>query len=138
MKKLFLFASLILGFAAAARAADVAFIAHPSLKESSLSAEEARNILLNNKTKWSSGPAVKLVVLSEGPVHDHVLKQFAQRTPDQFEKYWKKQVFTGVGSMPTQAKTDAEVIAYVAENPGAFGYVSKASVTDKVKVLTAQ
>lgn len=134
MKSFILLAFLALG--AAAHAQDIAFIAHPSLKEGSVTAEEVKNILLNNKTKWASGPAIKLAVLNDGAVHEKVMKDFAGRSPEQFLVYWKKQVFTGVGSMPAQSKTDAEVVAYVAENPGAFGYVAKASVTDKVKVLT--
>jgi ABC-type phosphate transport system substrate-binding protein len=129
------FLAALFGAALVSRAEDIAFIAHPSLTEKAVTADEVKNILLNNKTKWSSGPAIKLVVLADGALHEKVIKDFAQRTPDQFDKYWKKAVFTGVGSMPNSAKTDADVIAYVAANPGAFGYVAKASVTDKVKVL---
>lgn len=78
---------------------------------------------------------IRLVVLTEGEIHAAVLHTYAQRAPDQFDKWWKKQVFTGKGAMPAQAKTDAEVVDYVAKTPGAFGYVAKSSAaTDRVHI----
>lgn len=133
MKTLLLLAFLLT--AAAGRAQDFAFITHPDTAEKAVSADEVKSILLNNRTKWGSGPVIKLAVLTEGAVHEKVIKDFTQRTPDQFDKYWKKQVFTGAGTMPALMKSDADVVAYVAANPGAFGYVAKGSVTDKVKLL---
>jgi ABC-type phosphate transport system substrate-binding protein len=133
MKKLIMLAV----FAAAVlrlHAQDIAFIAHPAVTEPALSADDAKGILLGTKTTWSAG-TIKLIVLQEGAVHEKVIKDFTQRTPDQFDKFWKKQVFTGKGTMPAAAKSDAEVIAFVASTPGAFGYVERSSVTDKVKVL---
>ena len=126
----------IVFFAAAtfARGQDVAFVAHPSVADGELSAAEVKSVLLGTKSNWSSGP-IKLVVQVEGAVHEQVIQHYTQRSPDQFDKYWKKQVFTGKGTMPAQAKSDAEVISLVAATPGSFGYVTKSAVTDKVKVI---
>lgn len=131
--------TLLLVFALAAtmgiaRGQDAAFVAHPGVTDTAVSAGDIKNILLGTKTNWSSGP-LRLIVQTEGPVHAKVIQQYAQRSPDQFDKYWKKQVFTGKGTMPATAKSDADVIAFVASTPGAFGYVATASVTDKVKLL---
>ncbi len=134
MKKFFQLALLFLSLAAAARAQDLAFIAHPDVADSSFSADDISSILLGKKTSWSSGP-LRLAVLTEGPVHDAVMKTYAQRTADQFDKHWKKLVFTGKGIFPLPVKTDAEMLAYVAKTPGAFGYLARASVTAQVKVI---
>jgi ABC-type phosphate transport system substrate-binding protein len=40
--------------------------------------------------------------------------------------------------MPKSLDSDAEVVAFVAHNPGAIGYISKASPHDGVKVLTVK
>lgn len=128
---------LVLAFAAAvglARAQDAAFVAHPGVADGAVSAADIKNILLGTKSNWKSGP-LRLIVQTEGPVHAKVIQQFTQRSPDQFDKYWKKQVFTGKGTMPATAKTDADVIAFVASTAGAFGYVAATSVTDTVKLL---
>ena len=38
--------------------------------------------------------------------------------------YWQRQIFSGRGTPPPIKESDAEVIAFVAANPGAIGYVS--------------
>jgi ABC-type phosphate transport system substrate-binding protein len=138
MKKIFLVAALFLGLTVAAKAQDVAFIVHPDLAETGLTADDVKNVLLGNMTKWPHGTVIKLVVLTEGAEHAKVIRDYTQRSPEQFDKFWKRQVFTGAGVMPAQVKTDAEVIAYVAANPGAFGYILKESANPQVKILSVQ
>jgi ABC-type phosphate transport system substrate-binding protein len=132
--KSILFILTLVGFTLHVGAQEAVFIVHPSVSESALTREELKSILLGNKTKWDSGN-LKLVVLTEGALHEKVIHDFTQRTADQFDKYWKKLLFTGKGSMPAQAKDDAGVIDYVAKNPGALGYVDRASVANGVKAL---
>lgn len=129
-----LLGALILG-AVSARAAEAVFIVNPSVSETSLSADDVKSILLGSKNKWASGN-LKLVVQTAGPVHDEVLQTYTQRSAEQFDKFWKKQVFTGKANPPVTAKSDAEVVAYVAGNAGAFGYVAKSAVNADVKVVT--
>ncbi len=42
----------------------------------------------------------------------------------QFERTWRKKVFTGTGSMPKAVKTEKSLIEKVARTGGAIGYVS--------------
>jgi ABC-type phosphate transport system substrate-binding protein len=136
MSRLFLFLALLSGCVASARAQDVAFIANTQGADAALSADDVKAVLLGNKTKWDGGGLIKLAVLTNGSVHDAVMQTYAQRSADQFDKYWKKQVFTGKGVMPAQAADEAAIIDYIAKTPGAFGYVSSSAVTDRVKVLS--
>ena len=135
MKILFLIAALC-GFTAFAKAQDVALVVHPDFAETSVTADDVKQILLGSLAKWRGGQVVKLVVLTDGAVHTKVIRDFTQRTPEQFDKFWKRLVFTGAGTLPAQAKSDAEVIAYVAANPGAIGYVAVGSVSANVQVLS--
>lgn len=123
--------------AAVATAADGVFISHPAGPDA-VTREEIKSILLGNKTKWDSGTLIHLAVLADGPVQEGIAQEYTARSADQFEKYWKKQVFTGKGSAPESIKSDADMIAYVAKTPGAFGYVSSAGVGPGVKVLTVK
>lgn len=136
--RLILVASGLLTACALSRAADAAFVTHPSNASAALSKEDVKNILLGNKTKWDSGGVIKLAVLTEGAVHDAVVQVFTARSADQFDKYWKKQVFTGKGIAPDAFKTDADMLAFVAKTPGAFGYVSSSAKTEGVKILSVQ
>jgi ABC-type phosphate transport system substrate-binding protein len=115
--------------------AEFTLIAHPEAA-AAVSKEDVKNILLGVKTKWDNGAAIKLAVLAQGATHDEVVQTFTARTADQFDKYWKKQVFTGKGVAPDQFRTDAEIAAFVAKTPGAFGYVTKAADAAGAKVLT--
>lgn len=135
MHRLFLSLALLLGLASAARAQDATFIVNPQGADAAISAEDLKSVLLGNKTKWDGGGLIKLVVLTSGPAHEHVMQTHAQRSADQFDKYWKKLVFTGKGVMPVQAADEAAMIDYVARTPGALGYVSPAAVTDRVKEI---
>jgi len=126
------FAATVLG----TKAQDIVLIVNPGVTETSVSGDDVKNILLGNKARWESAGNIKVVILTEGAVHEKAIQEFTQRTTDQFDKFWKKQVFTGKGIMPAQVKTEAEVVEYVSKNTGAFGYVAKESATDKVKVLS--
>jgi len=134
MKRILLVLALA-GFALSARAQDAVFIANPATADSALKADDVKAILLGNKTKWDGGGIIKLVVLTDGALNDKVIRDYTQRSADQFDKYWKKLVFTGKGMPPATAKTDADVIEYVSKNPGSFGYVAKESAGDKVKII---
>ena len=123
---------VLLGLGVAAHAQDAAFVVNKDTKVASLTAEDVRNILLGTQIRFDDGTVVRLVIQTGGAVHEAVVRNFTRRSTDQFEKYWKKQVFTGKGIMPVQCASDAEVLDYVAKTPGAIGYVAKTSVTPAV------
>jgi ABC-type phosphate transport system substrate-binding protein len=134
MRLLALFA-LALCAAACGRAQDAAIVVNKDTKVTSLTADDFKNILLGKKLKFEDGTNIKLAILADGPIHEKVIRDFTQRTTDQFDRYWKRQVFSGQGIMPQQFKTDAELIAYVAETPGGLGYVGSGSVTPAVVTI---
>ena len=131
----FLTALILLSAATLCRAQDVSFIANKETKVTSITADDAKNIMLGNKQKFDDGSLLKLAILTEGPVHEKVVRDYTQRSSDQFEKYWKKLVFSGKGIMPEQFKSDSEMIDFVSKTPGAIGYVAKASVTPAVVAI---
>jgi ABC-type phosphate transport system substrate-binding protein len=135
MSRLILFFALLAGLAVSAHADDAVFIVNPQGADAELSSDSLKSVLIGNKTKWDGGGLIKLAVLTSGPVHDKVIQDNTQRSADQFDKYWKKLVFTGKGFMPMQAADEAALVDYVAKTPGALGYVSSGAVTDRVKVI---
>lgn len=138
MKRIISLLTLVIALGSVTRAADVAFITNPQGGDAALSAGDLKAVLLGNKTKWNSGGLVKLAVLESGPLHEQVVQDNTQRSADQFDKFWKKLVFTGKGVPPATAADEAAMLDYVAKTPGALGYVSAGAVTDKVKVLEIQ
>jgi hypothetical protein len=55
------------------------------------------------------------------------------------EAYWFRKIFSGRGHPPPQLISDAAVLAYVHDNPGAVGYVSsETELIPGVAVLTIE
>ena len=57
------------------------------------------------------------------------------KNESQLKSYWSGLVFTGKGQPPRSVADDAAVVALVAEESNAIGYVDSSAVNDKVKVL---
>lgn len=58
-----------------------------------------------------------------------------QKNESQLKSYWSGLVFTGKGQPLPSVGGDAEVVAKVAAEADAIGYVDSAAVNDSVKVL---
>ncbi|MEQ1599622.1 MAG: hypothetical protein ABL880_09690 [Methylotenera sp.] len=84
---------------------------------------------------WSKGQRIKPVNLST----EHALRQqFSQKilgsAPKSQIDYWNGQYFNGV-SPPYSVNSEEAVLRYVAQTPGAIGYVSACAVDSRVKAL---
>jgi hypothetical protein len=67
--------------------------------------------------------------------HEVFLKNHVGESPEEFRTQWRKEIFTGQGSMPKAFDSESDLIEYVAATPGAVGYVSRVSSQDRVKSL---
>ena len=115
--------------------AEVAVVVHPS-NAAALNAEAIAQIYLGRSKSFPDGKAALPLGQAEG---SKTTEQFNQKvlnkSGSQIKAYWSKLVFTGKGTPPKEISTDAEMLELVSQNPSVIGYVDKASVTDKVKVL---
>lgn len=64
------------------------------------------------------------------------MQKVVDRTFDQYQAYWAKQVFTGRGVTPMTIADEPLVISTVISNKNAIAFVAVENVTDEVKVLT--
>ncbi|WP_313220921.1 phosphate ABC transporter substrate-binding protein [Stutzerimonas nitrititolerans] len=69
------------------------------------------------------------------PTKEKFYTSVTNKNEAQLKSYWSGLVFTGKGQPLPSVAGDAEVVAKVAAEADAIGYVDKAVVTDKVKVL---
>jgi len=86
--------------------------------------QELGDIFLGKRRQWGDGRAVLAVDQS---IHSKVREAFVWevlgQSAEAVESYWRKQLMSGGHRPPPVKESDAKVIAYVAENPGAVGYV---------------
>lgn len=57
------------------------------------------------------------------------------KSASQLKSYWSRLIFTGKGTPPKDAGSDADVKGLVANNPNIIGYIDAAQVDESVKVI---
>lgn len=128
--------ALLLIGAHAAHAGEILIVANPSVTVESLTKEVVADIYLNTKTRWDNDEKIRVVILKTGATHDLFIKEIVNTTAERLTTLWKKVVFTGTGTPPKIVKEEKDVIAFVAENPGAIGYIDAATPHDGVNVIS--
>lgn len=127
---------ICISFPSAGSAGDVLIITNKSVPASSISKVDIKKIFTGKKTRWENDQKINFIIQQGGSTHEQFLRTYVQRTPAQYSRYWKKQVFTGKGRRPTTVSTDEAVIEYVAGTEGAIGYISTESATSKVNIIS--
>ena len=106
---------------------------------STLSKGEASRMFLKRTLSWKHGGQVAPVDLGQnaGARQSFSLTVLGKDVPT-VKGYWQQLIFTGRGVPPIEKSTEAEVVAFVAANPNAIGYVSPAAAAAAkgVKVVT--
>ena len=121
MKKLFLCGiAVVAGLnSAIAGAGDVYVIAHPSVNMDD--ERELREVYLGEKQFFGS---LKLVPVENMVAQMDFLEKVISMRPDKYAALWVKKSFRGDATLPSTKSSDADVIKFVKNTPGAIGYVS--------------
>lgn len=124
---------LLLGFAPLR--AGVLVVAHPGVPQTELDEQTLQRIFLGKKTRWNGDLDVVPVMLKGGLAHQEFVEGLLDRTVARFVTFWKQAMFTGRGLPPRSFATETELLFFVAQTPGAVGYVSEGTDTPGVKVI---
>jgi len=108
---------------------------------SSIKRQELARLFLRKTSRWSDGREVLPVDQSVGsPVRSAftrtVLAVEGMAQISAVQNFWLQQVYSGRSAPPPVKPTDADVLAFVAANPGAIGYVGTPPAPGTLKVLT--
>lgn len=124
------------GASPAAGEASFQVIVHRDVQGTQIPRADLSAIFLKDALRWGDGRRVEPVDQSlRSPVRKDFSEAVLQKSVDGIQLLWSRKVTRGV--MPPVVKsTDEEVIAHVAENEGAIGYVSAGvPLPPTVKVL---
>ena len=130
------FVGMLLLLPNAALAEDVVVIANKSVPDRSLSINDVKSIFLSKKIKWSNGSSIDFVTLKDDGTTKTFLETYVNKTPSQYNRYYRTLVFTGKGDMPRNFESENDLVRYVANTPGAIGYVSSDTNTGSAKVIS--
>ncbi len=109
--------------------AEVAVIVNPGAAKAPSQAEVA-NIFLG-KDKSMKGVDLK----DWTPAKESFYATVTKKNESQLKSYWSGLIFTGKGQPLASVEDDAVMVAKVAAEADAIGYVDSAAVNDSVKVL---
>lgn len=116
--------------------AETVVVVHPS-NSTEIDTKQIQRIFLGKEKKFSDGSeTIPVNQVSDSSVRSNFDASVLGRSSSQVSAYWSKLVFTGKGVPPKEVENDAAVIALVAKNPSAIGYVNSTSVDDSVKVIS--
>lgn len=99
-----------------------------------LKKEDLALIFKRKKLFWSDGSKVQPVNLpAANPLRRVYSQAVLGASPEVLEKYWNDMYFHGI-SPPFVLSSEEAVLRFVAETPGAIGYVSYCSADSRVGV----
>lgn len=134
----FAFAVYAGGAVPEAWAVDIVVVANQSVPTTTLDRATLVKIFLKRETEWSNGS--KISPIDREPRSD-VRESFSEsllgRPVALIQRHWHSQIFSGRSIPPPEVETDVEVLEFVAQTPGAVGYVTKGTrLPDGVKQLS--
>ncbi len=139
MKKIIVFQCIVFLLMIGGSAfADVLVITNKAVSEKGLSKEDLKGVFLGKKKKWKDKSKIHFVTLKDPDVHQTFLKAYVKKSEKQYANYWRKMVFTGKGKIPKSFETTEELMEYVANTPGAIGYIDKNTTAVNVKTIDIQ
>lgn len=105
---------------------------------SSLSKDELSKIFLKKADKFSNGvQAVAVDLKADNSAREAFSQAVHGRGAGAIASFWQQQIFAGKDVPPEEKGSAADVIAFVAANPGAVGYVPAGTdVGSGVKVIS--
>ncbi len=119
----------------------VVVIVHPDVADEALSDDDLRGIFWGDRTRWRNGDRIAMVLPSRSPIRDAFLETHIGRTDAQFRNHWRRIVFTGRGQMPREIEEEADLLAYVANTPGAVSFIGASALQrseESVKILLSR
>jgi hypothetical protein len=115
----------------------VQVIVNASSSVSELERDEVVRLFLRQRLKWSDGRAVAPVDQSvRSSVRDAFSSAVLRMPLPAVQAFWQRQLSFGGGTPPPVKASEAEVLAFVAGEPGAIGYISsELNLTPGVKAV---
>jgi ABC-type phosphate transport system substrate-binding protein len=137
MKKMhifFLAACLIFNVYAAV--ADVVVVVSAKSPVGTLDKNKVSAIFLGKTDTFPDGSQAVPIEQVEGAVpREEFHTLVTEKSGSQLKSYWSKMVFSGKGNPPKEVPNSAEMSKLIAANPNMIGYLEKAMVDSKLKVI---
>lgn len=117
--------------------ANVVIICNKNVKIDKISKDDLYKISYG-KTSQLQGEKINFVRLVEPKeIHEEFSKKLINKNPQQFDRYWKQQLFKGK-QVPEKFKDISKLLKYIENTPGAIGYIDENNASVNIKILTVE
>ncbi len=107
-----------------------------SANSSTITEDDVSRIFLGKIKAFATGDSITIVNLKyNDPIRNEFEKKVLNKKASQVKAYWSKLMFSGKGKPPKELSSDKDILAFVAANSGAIGYVAEGNVDSTVKVV---
>lgn len=131
-----LLAGLIVLGASLSAHADIAVITHKHNPLNTLAPADIKRIFLKQTGKFPDGNrAIVSTLPGDLPITRSFYATALKMSGNQWHTYWAQYTFSGQKSTPQQLRDQETMRTWVAQTPGALGFVHVDWVDDSVKVL---
>ena len=111
-------------------------IVHPSNPATQLSRLKVGEIFLKKSPRWADGqPIMPVEPSAKTPVRQRFSLEIYGKPVIAISAYWQQMIFGGKGVPPPEKSTDADIVAFVRDTPGAIGYVWSGADVSTVKIV---
>jgi len=111
-------------------------VVHPDNPATSLTRKYVSNLFHKKVDTWPNKIPVRAIDQEPRSSVRGVFSQaIHRRDVRSILSYWQRQIFAGRNTPPPEAKNDEAVLAWVRENRGGIGYVSRQAATTDVRVV---
>ncbi len=129
----------LLGIAGNRAMADVVAVVSPRNPATTISKREVSNIFLGKTNRFPDGtPAVAIDQREGSAQREEFYRGVSNMQPAEIKAHWSKMIFTGRGQPPMMVDGDEQVKKALASRPDSIGYIDRAAVDDRVKVLAVE
>ena len=133
--KLILFG--VLAFVPLASAwADLVVVANPKSGIDQMSRKEVTFVFMGRWRQLPSGlPAMPIDLPDESPQRAEFYRQLVNKSPSEIKAYWSRLMFSGGARPPVAAGNAEEQMKLLSNTPGAIGYMERAAVDGRFKIV---
>jgi len=97
-----------------------------SFVEENVDIKDLRDIFLGHRVLWRNGDRIFPAHISKTSSYmKGFLENVISMSPRQYNKYWRRRLFSGKGHPPVELKSDIKVLRYVLKTEGAIAVISK-------------
>ena len=112
-------------------------IVNPANPTTQVTRMKLGEMFLKKAPRWSDGiPISPMEPSGKSSVRQRFTLETYGKTVMAISAYWQQMIFSGKGVPPPERSSDADIVAFVRETPGAIGYVGAGADLTGVKVLS--